>query len=174
MFDEGRLAFQYLLCKDSSTELSTDGHRPYIDAVAAGFGSSSVDYAMIAKHAIVSEDNQSEMVGYSVFGNPDPYHINTSYIERYNLTVRMTDRRFTRKTNGFSKSIENHRHSVALHIFYYNFVRNHMALDMTPAMKTGLARKPWYYEDIIELIDKTKRDALKPSGVVRIERNRTV
>lgn len=153
-------------------QLSTDGHRPYIDAVAAGFGYSSVDYAMIAKHAIVSEADNTEMVGYSVFGNPDPYHINTSYIERYNLTVRMTDRRFTRKTNGFSKKLENHKHSIALHLLYYNFVRVHMSLDMTPAMAAGFSKRAWYYEDIVELIDKRKRDALKPSGVVRIERNR--
>lgn len=151
-------------------QLSTDGHRPYIAAVEAAFFSDSIDYAMIAKHAIVSESDGSEVLGYPVFGDPDPEFINTSYIERYNLTVRMTDRRFTRKTNGFSKSISNHRHSVALHILYYNFVRVHMSLDRTPAMAAGLARKPWYYEDIIELIDKTKRDAVKPSGVVRITR----
>jgi IS1 family transposase len=153
-------------------QLSTDGHRPYIEAVAVGFGSSSVDYAMIAKHAIVSETDNTEMVGYSVFGEPDPYFINTSYIERYNLTIRMTDRRYTRKTNGFSKSIENHKHSVALHVLYYNFVRVHMALKTTPAVSAGLADRAWYYEDIIEMIDKRKRDALKPSGVVRIKRNR--
>lgn len=150
-------------------QLSTDGHRPYIEAVAAGFGYKSVDYAMIAKHAIVSEDNASEMVGYSVFGNPDPYFINTSYIERYNLTIRMTDRRYTRKTNGFSKSLVNHKHSVSLHIFYYNFVRVHMALGCTPAMQAGLDKKRWYYEDIVELIDKDKRDKIKPSGLVRIK-----
>lgn len=151
-------------------QLSTDGHRPYITAVEAAFCSDSIDYAMIAKHAIVSESDGSEVLGYPVFGEPDPEFINTSYIERYNLTVRMTDRRFTRKTNAFSKSITNHKHSVALHVLYYNFVRIHMALDCTPAMAAGLALKPWYYEDIIELIDKTKRDKVKPSGVVRIER----
>lgn len=150
-------------------QLSTDGHRPYIEAVAVGFGGESVDYAMIAKHAIVNEADNTEMVGYSVFGDPDPYFINTSYIERYNLTIRMTDRRYTRKTNGFSKSIVNHKHSVALHVLYYNFVRVHMALKTTPAVSAGLARKPWYYEDIVELIDKRKRDAIKPSGLVRIK-----
>lgn len=149
-------------------QLSTDGHRPYIDAVAAGFGASAVDYAMIAKHAIVSETDNTEMVGYSVFGDPDPFHINTSYIERFNLTVRMTDRRYTRKTNGFSKKLENHKHSVALHLLYYNFVRIHMSIDKTPAMQAGLAARAWYYEDIIELIDKAKRDKTKPSGLVRI------
>ncbi len=129
---------------------------------------------MIAKHAIVSESDGSEVFGYPIFGEPDPNHINTSYIERYNLTVRMTDRRFTRKTNAFSKSIDNHKHSIALHVFYYNFVRVHMALGRTPAMAAGLARKPWYYDDIIELIDKKKRDAVKTSYVTPIVRSRSV
>lgn len=150
--------------------LTTDGHRPYIEAVEAGFYGDSIDYAMIAKHAIVSEEDGREAFGYTIFGEPDPDHINTSYIERYNLTVRMTDRRFTRKTNGFSKALENHKHSIALHVFHYNFCRNHMAIRMTPAMAAGLARKPWYYEDVIEMIDEKKRNAIKPSGVVRIVR----
>lgn len=150
-------------------QLSTDGHRPYIEAVEKGFCSDSVDYAMIAKRAIVSEDSV-EPSGHPIFGDPDPAHINTAYIERYNLTVRMTDRRFTRKTNAFSKSFANHAHSVALHVLYYNFVRVHMALGTTPAVRAKLADKPWYYEDIVELIDKAERDAVKPSGVVPIRR----
>lgn len=155
-------------------QLSTDGYRPYITAVEKAFYSDSIDYAMIAKHAIVSEETGKEVLGYPIFGDPDPRFINTSYIERYNLTVRMTDRRFTRKTNGFSKSIANHKYSVALHVLYYNFVRVHMALGCTPAMAAKLARKPWYYEDIIELIDKSKRDAIKPSHVTPIIRKRSV
>lgn len=149
-------------------QLSSDGHRPYIEAVEKAFYSDSVDYAMIAKHAIVNEGEVSE--GYAIFGDPDPKYINTSYIERYNLTVRMTDRRFTRKTNAFSKSIDNHIYSVALHIFYYNFCRHHMAIKMTPAMASGLERRQWYYEDIVEMVDRAKIEALKPSGVVRIKR----
>lgn len=153
-------------------QLSTDGHRPYITAVEKAFCSDSIDYAMIAKRAIVTEADQAEsaMVGHPVFGDPDPLHINTSYIERYNLTVRMTDRRFTRKTNAFSKLLTNHRHSVALHILYYNFVREHMALDTTPAIKAKLTDRRWYYEDIVELVDRRKRAEAKPSGVVRIKR----
>ena len=151
-------------------QLSTDGHRPYIEAVEAGFYSDSIDYAMIAKHAIVSENDSNEAIGYTIFGDPDPKFINTSYIERYNLTVRMTDRRFTRKTNGFSKAISNHKHSIALHIFHYNFCRQHMAIKLTPAMAAGLARKPWYYEDIITMIDADKAATLKPSGLTRIQR----
>lgn len=151
-------------------QLSTDGHRPYIEAVSQGFYEDSIDYAMIAKHAIVSESDASEVTGYAIFGDPDPRFINTSYIERYNLTVRMTDRRFTRKTNGFSKKLAHHAHSVALHVFHYNFVRNHMTLGTTPAVKARLSKKPWYYEDIIELVDKEKRDKIKPSGVVRLRK----
>lgn len=152
-------------------QLSTDGHRPYIDAVSQAFYEDSIDYAMIAKKAIVAEGDAEAVTGYPVFGDPDPLHINTSYIERYNLTVRMTDRRFTRKTNAFSKSLENHKHSVALHVLYYNYVRGHMALEgKTPAMRIGLCKHPWYYEDIVELIDRAKRDSAKPSGVVRILR----
>jgi hypothetical protein len=150
-------------------QLTTDGHRPYIEAVEKGFCSDSIDYAMIAKHAIVPE-NESTADAYTIFGEPDPDFINTSYIERYNLTVRMIDRRYTRKTNGFSKAISNHRHSVALHIFYYNFCRKHMAIKMTPAMAAGLTRKLWYYEDIVEMIDRKKQEAVKPSGLVRIAR----
>lgn len=150
-------------------QLSTDGHRPYIDAVAQGFYEDSVDYGMIASKAIVSEDAEAP-AGYAIFGEPDPLHINTSYIERYNLTVRMTDRRFTRKTNAFSKSLENHKHSVALHVFYYNFVRYHMAIDTTPAQRAKVADRRWYYEDICDLVDKAKRDKQKPSGVVRLVR----
>lgn len=82
----------------------------------------------------------------------------------------MTDRRFTRKTNAFSKSLENHKLSVALHVFYYNFVRYHMAIDTTPAQRAKVADRRWYYEDIVELADKAKRDAVKPSGVVRLDR----
>lgn len=153
-------------------QISTDGHRPYIVAIEKAFCSDSVDYAMIAKRAIVTEADlaDSGMVGHPVFGEPDPLHINTSYIERYNLTVRMTDRRFTRKTNAFSKLLANHRHSVALHVLYYNFVREHMAIETTPAIKAKLTNRRWYYEDIVELVDRRKRAEAKPSGVTRITR----
>ena len=150
-------------------QLSTDGHRPYIDAVASAFGG-KVDYAMIAKAAIVPDSAENEACAYAVFGRPDPNHINTSAIERYNLTVRMTDRRYTRKTNAFSKSIDNHIASVALHVLYYNFVRIHATLETTPAVKVGLAAKPWYYEDMIELADRTIAAPSKPSGLVRLAR----
>lgn len=145
-------------------QLSTDGHRPYLVAVEQAFYADSVDYAMIASKAIVpdSEDGEAQAAGRVIFGEPDPAHVSTSFIERYNLTVRMTDRRFTRKTNAFSKSLAYHAASVALHVVYYNFVRPHLTLGRTPAMAAGLADRRWYYEDIVELIE-ARRLADKPA-----------
>jgi hypothetical protein len=88
-----------------------------------------------------------------VFGNPDPNFISTSYIERQNLTMRMSMRRFTRLTNGFSKKIENHMHAIALHYMHYNFVRIHKSLRCTPAMAAGVTKKLWSIEDIVRLLD---------------------
>jgi hypothetical protein len=89
-----------------------------------------------------------------VSGNPDPAHVSTSYVERQNLTLRMQSRRFTRLTNAFSKKIENHRHSVALHYMYYNFCRVHQTLRCTPAMEAGLADHVWTFEELIALLPK--------------------
>ena len=74
-----------------------------------------------------------------ITGNPDPKHISTNYAERANLTMRMHMRRFISLTNGFSKKIENHDHSVALFMTYYNFVRIHKTLRVTPAMAAGVS-----------------------------------
>jgi cell fate regulator YaaT (PSP1 superfamily) len=83
-----------------------------------------------------------------VSGNPDPAHVNTSFVERQNLTMRMSMRRFTRLTNAFSKKFENHRAAVALHFMYYNFGRIHKTLRITPAMAAGLADHVWSLEEI--------------------------
>ena len=88
-----------------------------------------------------------------ITGNPDKKHVSTSYIERQNLTMRMSMRRFTRLTNGFSKKIENHLHSVALFYMHYNFVRIHQTLRVTPAMEAGVSDHVWEIEDIIALVD---------------------
>ena len=88
-----------------------------------------------------------------VSGNPDKKHISTSYVERQNLTMRMGMRRFTRLTNAFSKKVENHKHAVALHYMYYNFVRIHSSLRVTPAMAAGVTDKLWSVEDIVGLLD---------------------
>jgi hypothetical protein len=88
-----------------------------------------------------------------IVGNPDPELISTSYIERQNLTMRMSMRRFTRLTNGFSKKVENHMHAIALHFMHYNFVRIHKSLRCTPAMEAGVSKKLWSIEDIVALLD---------------------
>ena len=88
-----------------------------------------------------------------VSGNPDRNLISTSYVERQNLTMRMSMRRFTRLTNAHSKKIENHRHAVALHFMYYNFCRIHSSLRVTPAMEMGIANHVWTLEELVELIE---------------------
>src|SRR5882724_12260521 len=87
-----------------------------------------------------------------VNGHPDPKHISTSFAERSNLTMRMNMRRFTRLTNAFSKKVENHAHAVALHMMYYNFVRIHKTLKVTPAMAAGVSDKLWEIADIAKLV----------------------
>lgn len=86
-----------------------------------------------------------------VCGSPDPAHISTSFVERQNLTMRMSMRRFTRLTNGFSKKVQNHAHAVALHFMYYNFGRVHKTLRVTPAMQAGVADHVWSLEEIAAL-----------------------
>src|SRR3954470_13213913 len=86
-------------------------------------------------------------------GRPDPLHISTSYVERQNLTMRMSMRRFTRLTNGFSKKAENHLQSVAIHFMHYNFVRIHQSLRITPAMAAGVTSKLWSLADMVRVID---------------------
>jgi IS1 transposase len=87
-------------------------------------------------------------------GLPDHKHISTSYAERSNLTMRMHMRRFTRLTNAFSKKVENHAHAVALHFMYYNFVRIHQTLRVTPAMAAGVTDKLWEVSDIVEMLEQ--------------------
>jgi IS1 family transposase len=142
-------------------QLTSDGHRAYLEAVEAAFGA-DVDYAQLVKLYGTSSDSAkgryspAECCGAiktPVEGKPDPKHICTSYAERANLTMRMHMRRFTRLTNGFSKKIENHAHQVALHFMYYNFVRIHSALRMTPAMAAGVSDWLWEIGDIVALVE---------------------
>jgi len=88
----------------------------------------------------------------TISGVPDPKHVSTSFVERQNLTMRMSMRRFTRLTNGFSKKIENHGHAVALHFMHYNFCRVHKTLRVTPAMEAGLTNRVWTLEDLVSLL----------------------
>jgi IS1 family transposase len=140
-------------------QVTTDGHRAYLEAVEGAFGI-DVDYAQLQK--IYGAPSDAEMRRYSpakcigtdmkvVSGNPDPRHISTSFVERQNLTMRMSMRRFTRLTNGFSKKIENHAHMVAIHFMHYNFARVHKTLRVTPAMEVGLCDHIWSLEEIVLL-----------------------
>lgn len=140
-------------------QLTTDGHSAYLEAVEEAFGD-EIDYAMLIK--IYGSDPEGEK-RYSpakiietksnvVTGNPDRKHISTSYVERQNLTMRMSMRRFTRLTNAFSKKVENLVHAVSLHFMYYNFVRIHKSLDVTPAMEAKVTDRLWDVEDIVELM----------------------
>src|SRR5580698_2751463 len=90
----------------------------------------------------------------TVLGYPDPAHVSTSYVERQNLTLRMSQRRFTRLTNGHSKKAANHAHAVAIHYMHYNYVRIHQSLRVTPAMEAGLSNTVWSVDDPIALLPK--------------------
>jgi hypothetical protein len=90
-----------------------------------------------------------------VSGNPDPQHVSTSYVERQNLTMRMSMRRFTRLTNAFSKKLENHAYAVALHFMYCNYVRIHQTLRVTPAMEAGLSDHVWTIQELVEMGEQT-------------------
>jgi len=144
----------------SRIQLTTDGHRAYLEAVEGAFGA-EIDYAMLTK--IYGNDPQPQEVRYSpavclaiqattIQGKPDLKHVSTSFAERQNLTMRMSMRRFTRLTNAHSKKIENLIHSVAIHYMHYNFVRINEALRCTPAMAAGVAKRVWSIEDMINLL----------------------
>jgi IS1 family transposase len=142
-------------------QLTSDGHRPYLEAVEANFGA-DIDYAMLIKHygdAHVPPGRYSPgpCVGATkerVEGNPDPRHISTSYSERSNLTLRMHARRFTRLTNAFSKKLANHAHAVALHVMAYNFVRIHKSLRCSPAMAASVTARLWDIADVVTVIEE--------------------
>jgi IS1 family transposase len=145
----------------SRVRLTTDGHYAYLEAVEAGFGG-AVDYAMLVKiygaapKGFEGRYSPSECKGARprpVQGNPDMAHVSTSYVERQNLTMRMSMRRFTRLTNAFSKKVENHMHAISLHYMHYNFGRIHKTLRVTPAMEAGVSDHVWTLEEIAALAD---------------------
>ena len=107
----------------------------------------------------------------TITGTPDPRHISTSYVERQNLTMRMHMRRFTRLTNAFSKKVENHAYAVALHMMYYNFVRVHQKLRMSPAMAAGVASRLWEVSDIVALIEAEEAKADRSRGTYKKRQN---
>jgi IS1 family transposase len=142
-------------------QITTDGHRVYVEAIEGAFGA-DVDYAMLVKHygaenragearyspAICTGIKKQPMIGY-----PEERDVSTSYVERQNLTMRMSMRRFTRLTNAFSKKVENHAHAVALHFMHYNFGRVHQTLRVTPAMAAGVTDHVWEIGEIVGLLD---------------------
>lgn len=139
-------------------QLTTDGHRPYLNAVEDAFGS-EIDYAVLQKiygagNETFARYSPGKCIGCdmkAVAGKPDPKHVSTSFVERQNLTMRMGMRRFTRLTNAFSKKVENHAAAVALHFIHYNFARIHKTLRITPAMAAGISDHVWSYEEIAGL-----------------------
>jgi len=141
-------------------QLTTDALKAYLEAVEGAFGA-DVDYAQLVKmygEAPGGEKRYSPAICTGIkkeliIGNPKHKLTSTSYVERQNLTMRMNMRRFTRLTNAFSKKVQNHAHAVALHFMYYNFVRIHKTLRVTPAMEAGIAKKLWTVEDLTRLID---------------------
>ncbi len=161
--------YAYELFKDirkrlsNRVQLTTDGHKMYYYAADIAFGE-DIDYAMIVKYYGTTYDKNGH---YSpprcthtkaklIKGSPDMSKVSTSYIERQNLTMRMSMRRFTRLTNAFSKKIENLEYAIALHFMYYNFARPHKTLTnpypKTPAMAVGISNHVWTVEEIVELI----------------------
>ncbi|MBI3795310.1 MAG: IS1 family transposase [Nitrospinae bacterium] len=145
-------------------QLTTDGHKAYADAVDNAFVG-DIDYAMLIKLYGDSPTGEKRYSGSDVVGikkttmngNPDLKAASTSYVERQNLNMRMGMRRFTRLTNGFSKKMENHCHALALYFMFYNFVRIHTTLKVTPAMQAGLTDRLWNIEDIDALIPEPEQ-----------------
>jgi len=142
-------------------QITTDGHRPYLEAIEGAFGA-DVDYAMLVKlygadPAGEKRYSPAECIGIRktrIEGSPDPNHISTSFAERNNLTMRMSIRRFTRLTNAFSKKIENHALSVALHYMNYNFCRLHKTLRITPAMAAGVTNHAWSIAEVVTMLER--------------------
>jgi hypothetical protein len=143
-------------------QLTTDGHKVYLEAVEGAFGN-AIDYAMLIKtyegdsgKKVPAERRYSPAVCTGEFkqritGDPDPDYISTSHVERQNLTMRMHMRRFTRLTNAFSKKVDNHKAAIALHYMHYNFARIHKTLRVTPAMEAGIADHIWELDEIARL-----------------------
>lgn len=153
-------------------QLTSDGLRLYVNAVEEAFGC-EVDYAQLVKEYVGSVEGEKRYspaqccgaVKTPVTGNPDLKHVSTSFSERLNLTVRMQDRRFTRLTNAFSKKLDNHAASTVIHVFWYNFVRRHQALRVSPAMEAGVTDHLWSLAEVVMLLERHEAEraaALKP------------
>jgi IS1 family transposase len=152
-------------------QVTTDGHRAYLDAIDTAFGI-DVDYSQLIKvYGEVPHPkgrySPAQIQGTKTFccqGKPDPAHVSTSYVERQNLTMRMSMKRFARLSNGFSKKAENHAYSVAIHFMHYNFVRIHQSLRITPAMAAGVTTKLWSLTDMVRVIEDWEARSAKVGG----------
>jgi len=146
----------------SRVQLTTDGLKAYLNAVEGAFGA-DVDFAQPVKLYGATPDSAKGQPGrmygrpkMPIEGKPDPKHIGTSFVERQNLTMRMNMRRFTRLTNAISKKAKNHAYSIALHCTFYNFVRIHKMLRVSPAMAAGLTTRVCKMKDIVALVKKAE------------------
>jgi len=159
-------------------QITTDGHNAYLRAIEEAFGADA-DYATIEK--IYKTDPAAARGRYSppictgvkkrvIEGEPDQAHVSTSYVERSNLSIRMQNRRFTRLTNAFSKKFENHVHALALYFMFYNFVRIHKTLNVTPAMDAGVSQTLWTMEDIANRIEARTAKSAKRGPYKKRER----
>lgn len=141
-------------------QITTDQWHRYAPATQFAFGP-YVDLAQIVKIFCATRGegrySPGECCGMKtrvVLGDPDPVHISTSYVERQNLTMCMSMRRFTRLTNAFSKKIDGHIHALALYFVFYNFCRIHKSLKVSPAMAAGVSETLWSLEDVVAKIDE--------------------
>ena len=163
-------------------QLTTDGHRAYLEAVEGAFGG-DMDYAQLVKlygevpQSFKGRYSPAECLGakkHRVEGKPDMAHVSTSYVERQNLTMRMSMRRFTRLTNAFSKKLDNHIHALALYFAFYNFCRVHKSLRVSPAMAAGVSDRLWSMEDIVALIDAKAEAPKRPTTYRKREQGKAI
>lgn len=175
---KGRLA--------NRVQLTTDGLKHYLVAVEQAFGGTDIDFAQLVKiygdvpkgrGAEASERKYSppECIGAKktpIVGKPDAKHISTSYVERQNLTMRMSMKRFTRLSNAFSKKLANHRHALSLYFYFYNWCRIHKTLRVSPAMAAGLTDKLLSFEDLIERMDAVAPKPGRPATYKKRESGR--
>ena len=159
-------------------QMTTDGHKAYLEAIEGSFGA-DIDYAQLIKvYGNAPETSKGRyspadctgIVKRTVEGRPDDKHISTSFVERQNLTMRMQMRRFTRLTNAFSKKFENHMHMVALYTVWYNFIRIHKTLRVTPAMEAGLSKTVWDMDDLVRITDERAPKPGRPKTYNKISK----
>jgi IS1 family transposase len=158
----------------SRVQLTTDGHKMYLSAVEEAFGG-AIDYAQLVKMYGAAPEgpeirySPAECIGCertAVVGQPDPAHVSTSYVERSNLTVRMSVRRFTRLTNAFSKKLRNHAAAVGLFTAHYNFCRLHQTIRCTPAMAAGVTSRLWSIADLVGLLPAVEHSGGRPKKTI--------